>query len=70
MVGDSITDVSAARATGVPVIVTTFGYTEIPARDLGGDALIDGYDALDAAVDSLVAARLASPISAGYVPAS
>jgi phosphoglycolate phosphatase len=70
MVGDSITDVSAARATGVPVIVTTFGYTEIPAKDLGGDALIDGYDALEAAVDSLVAARLASPISAGYVPAS
>ncbi|MBU1324160.1 MAG: HAD-IA family hydrolase [Alphaproteobacteria bacterium] len=70
MVGDSITDVSAARATGVPVIMTSFGYTEIPARDLGGDALIDGYGELEAAVDGIVAARLASPISPGYVPAS
>lgn len=70
MVGDSITDVRAARATGVPVIVTTFGYTEIPVRDLGGDVLIDGFGELEAAVDGIVAARLASPISPGYVPAS
>jgi phosphoglycolate phosphatase len=70
MVGDSITDVTAARATGVPVIVTTFGYTEIAPADLGGDALIDGFGELEAAVDGIVAARLASPISPGYVPAS
>lgn len=70
MVGDSITDVSAARATGLPVIVTTFGYTEVPAAELGGDALIDGFEELEAAVDRIVAARLASPNAAGYVPAS
>jgi phosphoglycolate phosphatase len=70
MVGDSITDVRAARATGVPVIVTTFGYTEIPPAELSGDALIDGFAELEAAIDRIVAARLASPISPGYVPAS
>ncbi|HEV2083203.1 MAG TPA: HAD-IA family hydrolase [Brevundimonas sp.] len=70
MVGDSITDVSAARATGVPVIVTTFGYTEIPAHDLGGDAVIDGFGELEGAVDALIARGLAYPNAAGYVPAS
>lgn len=65
MVGDSITDVSAARATGVPVIVTSFGYTEIPARDLGGDAVIDGYGELEAAVDGIVETFL--PRSPGKV---
>jgi phosphoglycolate phosphatase len=70
MVGDSITDVRAARATGVPVVVTTFGYTEIPAAELGGDALIDGFGELEAAVDRIVAGGLASPDRAGYVPAS
>ncbi len=70
MVGDSITDVRAARATGVPVVVTTFGYTEIPAADLGGDALIDRFDALEAAVGAIVQGGLASRDDAGYVPAS
>jgi phosphoglycolate phosphatase len=65
MVGDSITDVSAARATGVPVIVTSFGYTEIPARDLGGDAVIDGYGELETAVDGIVETFL--PRSPGKV---
>jgi len=46
MVGDSITDVSAAKNAGVPVVVTTFGYTDIPAADLGADALIDRFDQL------------------------
>lgn len=70
MVGDSITDVRAARASGVPVIVTTFGYTEIPAHDLGGDALIDGFHQLEAAIEDMAAGGLASPARAGYVPAS
>lgn len=70
MVGDSITDVRAARATGVPVIVTTFGYTEIPAVELGGDAVIDGFGELDATVDAIVRRGLASRDDAGYVPAS
>ena len=46
MVGDSITDVSAAKNAGVPVVVTSFGYTDIPPADLGADGMIDHYDQL------------------------
>lgn len=55
MVGDSGTDVAAARNAETPVIVTTFGYTEIAARDLGGDALIDRFDELDEAIRRVTA---------------
>lgn len=54
MVGDSITDVRVARATGVPVIAVSFGYTEIPAAELGADALIHHYDELTRAVSALL----------------
>ncbi|HEY0290987.1 MAG TPA: phosphoglycolate phosphatase [Hansschlegelia sp.] len=57
MVGDSSTDVGAARAAGVPVIVATFGYTETPARELGGDVLIDHFDELDEAVLAALASE-------------
>ena len=46
MVGDSINDVLAAKNAGIPVVVVSFGYTDIPAKDLGGDALIDRFDEL------------------------
>ncbi len=54
MVGDSITDVRAARATGVPVIAVSFGYTETPPAELGADALIHHYDDLSRAVLALL----------------
>ncbi len=53
MVGDSATDTAAARATGVACIVVSFGYTEIAPADLGGQALIDRFDQLEAAVTAL-----------------
>lgn len=37
MVGDSVTDVSTARAASVPVIAVSFGYSDIPAHELGAD---------------------------------
>ena len=43
MVGDSASDIGAARAAGVPSIVVSFGYTEVPAADLGGDHLIESF---------------------------
>jgi phosphoglycolate phosphatase len=43
MVGDSAADVNAAKAAGVPVVAVSFGYTEVPARDLGADAVIDRF---------------------------
>lgn len=46
MVGDSISDVLAARNAGTPVVVVSFGYTDIAPADLDGDALIDRFDEL------------------------
>ena len=54
MVGDSINDVLAAKNAEVPVVVVTFGYTDVPAKDLGGDALIDRFDELYDVVMRLV----------------
>jgi phosphoglycolate phosphatase len=56
MVGDSITDVSTARAANVPLVVVDFGYTEIPPEKLGGDRLISHFDALNAALQGLLPA--------------
>jgi phosphoglycolate phosphatase len=61
MVGDSITDVNAARNAGVPVIVTSFGYTDIPPADLGAAAVIDHFDQLPKLALSLLSQpRIAS----------
>lgn len=57
MVGDSATDVGAARNAGVPVIAVTFGYGHGSAHDLGADAVIDHFDQLDAAIARLQASR-------------
>ena len=46
MIGDSKTDVDTARALGVPVVVVDFGYTAIPAHELGADAVISGWNEL------------------------
>ncbi|CAN7247679.1 phosphoglycolate phosphatase [Phenylobacterium sp. LjRoot225] len=46
LVGDASTDAGAARAAGAPLILVSFGYTEVPARDLGADLLIDHFDEL------------------------
>ncbi len=54
MVGDSIADVSAARGADVPVLVVSFGYTETPPAELGGDGLIDAFAALPAAARRLL----------------
>jgi phosphoglycolate phosphatase len=49
MVGDAATDAGAARAAKVPLILVSFGYTEVPARELAPDILIDRYDELPGA---------------------
>ncbi len=54
MVGDSMTDVLTAKNAGVPSIVVPFGYTEIPAEELGGDVFIDHYDRLVDTVEQLL----------------
>lgn len=54
MVGDSHTDVATAKNAAIPSIVVPFGYTEIPPAELGGDLLIEHFDALPAAVAQLL----------------
>jgi phosphoglycolate phosphatase len=46
MVGDSITDIKTARAAGLPVIAVDFGYTDVPAAELGPDRVISHFDEL------------------------
>lgn len=60
MLGDSLNDVAAAQGAGVPVVVVTFGYTAIPAAELGGDALLDDYAALPEVLAGLGASESAA----------
>jgi len=53
MVGDSSYDVRAARNAGVPVVALSFGYNDLPAAELGADAVIDHYEELVPALASL-----------------
>ncbi len=46
MIGDSATDLNAARAAQIPCILVSFGYTETPASLLEPDGLIDHFDQL------------------------
>ncbi len=52
-IGDSKTDVDTARAAGVPIILVDFGYTSVPARELGADAVISEWSELWPAIESL-----------------
>ena len=54
-VGDSIYDVRAARAAGVPVIACAFGFLQQPVETLGADAVIAGYDELIPTLERLCA---------------
>ena len=56
LVGDSGTDAGAARAANASLILVSFGYTDIPAADLGADELIHSFDALPAACLRLLGA--------------
>ncbi|MGI9524360.1 MAG: HAD-IA family hydrolase [Hyphomicrobiaceae bacterium] len=50
MIGDSETDVIAARQAGIPVIGVTFGYTTVPIENLGCDAVIRSFRELAGAL--------------------
>lgn len=53
MIGDSITDLNTARAAGAPCILVSFGFTPVPARELGADRVIDDFAELPAALAAL-----------------
>jgi phosphoglycolate phosphatase len=43
MIGDSITDLNTARAAEVPCILMSYGFTPVPASELGADAVLDDF---------------------------
>lgn len=48
LIGDSETDQKTAATAGVPCILMSYGYTAIPAADLGADRVIDdAHDLLE-----------------------
>jgi phosphoglycolate phosphatase len=54
-VGDSITDADTARAAAIPFVAVSFGFRDRPVEDLGADAVIDRFDDLMHALQSLTA---------------
>ena len=56
MVGDAAPDAGAARNAGVPLVLVSFGYTEIPVAELEPDELIHSYLDLPAAALRLLTA--------------
>ena len=54
MVGDSITDVNAARNAKMPIVGVSFGYTDTPMAQLEPDVLIDHMDELWPAAQHLL----------------
>jgi phosphoglycolate phosphatase len=60
MVGDSYSDVAAAKGAGIPVVCVSFGYPDRPIREHGPDLVIDHFDELFAAVQRFVGAKVAA----------
>lgn len=55
MIGDSVHDVAAAHAAGLPAVLVSWGYTARPASELGADAVIERFDALPRALSDIAA---------------
>lgn len=53
MIGDSRTDIDAAKNAGIPVVAVSFGYSDMPVAQLGPTVVIDHFDALWDAVAGL-----------------
>ena len=54
MVGDSETDIAAAKATQIPVIAVDFGYSIEPVATFSPDAIISTYDDLLLTLSTLI----------------
>lgn len=50
MIGNSIHDVEAAHAAGIPAVLVSWGYTARPASELGAEEVIERFDALPEAL--------------------
>jgi phosphoglycolate phosphatase len=66
MVGDSQTDILAARSSGVPVVAVDFGYTDVPVRQLHPDRIISHFNELP----DVIVALLGIAADGGSLPSS
>ncbi len=55
MIGDSATDINAAKNAGIPSVAVTFGYSDQPIEELGATQIIDHFDALENAINKIIA---------------
>jgi phosphoglycolate phosphatase len=53
LIGDSITDAECGHAAGIPCVILTHGYSEIPHQALGADAVIDHFRSLPDTLEKL-----------------
>ena len=53
MIGDSITDLNTARAAGAPCILMSYGFTPVPASELGADMVLEDFAQLPDALKRL-----------------
>ena len=53
MIGDSITDLNTARAARAPCILMSYGFTPVPAAQLGADVVLDDFGQLPQALRDL-----------------
>ncbi|MEP0520518.1 MAG: HAD family hydrolase [Hyphomicrobiales bacterium] len=51
MVGDSASDINAAKAADVPVIAVDFGYTPVHVSELNPDIVISSFNELHSAIE-------------------
>jgi phosphoglycolate phosphatase len=58
MIGDSESDILAAKAAKVPVIALDFGYSVEPVENLNPDAIISHYDQLPQAIEPFISRPL------------
>lgn len=52
-VGDTTYDTRAAKAAGLPCVAVAFGFNDLPADELGADAVIGHFDELIPALERL-----------------
>ncbi len=53
MIGDSSTDINAAKNAGIPSIAVTFGYSDVPVKTLGAECVISTFHDLKAAISEI-----------------
>ncbi len=53
MIGDTATDIAAAQNASLKVIAVAYGYSKIPAEQLGADAVLEHFTELPQLLSSL-----------------